>query len=167
MSPLLLLSWHCDSGHRHHVVVVVTVVWPCRRHSHSEVTLSLSLSSVVLWWDCDGGGLTVVVSVCHRHCHLSLPRHWPWVSHCHHCHQCCWWHLGAGRTIVVLALYQSLLHPRRHLILASVSSLLLHVWAVVVVDVREGGWWGQVGVREREGDSPFVIIILYVCCYGV
>ena len=66
MWPLLSLSWHCGSGHRHHFVVVVTVVWPCHRcHCCCRYGVALSsLSLSVLQWDCDGGGVTVVVSSC-------------------------------------------------------------------------------------------------------
>ena len=69
----LSLLWCHGSGHRHHVVIIVTVVWPCHRYHHHCGTVAVATgitSSLSLWC-----GLVAVTVI-------------PW-SRCHCLRQCC------------------------------------------------------------------------------
>ena len=128
--------------------VVVGLRWWWAHSDCEHSLLSLSLSSLIFAMALAMGVTSLSLSS------MLLVVFGCWMYHCHPC------------IVSILAPSLPSSHPCQYVI--PVLSLMLScVCAMVVIDVREGGGWGQVGVREQECDSPFVIVILYVCCCGV
>ena len=148
---------HPGIGHGHCIIVIVITCLCCgTRHGHHViVVIDVAGGAGVGSWMCMGAGCAWGLDVCE------------W---------CQTWVLegmsagmgGAGHTIVILALSPPLPHPPviSSSLLCCLCSIVNIAVCMCAADMREGCGWGQVGVKEWEWYSPFVIIIVCVCCCG-